>query len=176
MPVTTELFRPLLYALLIGWAGAILSSIYELVFSMTLWQFLPGLDQTSNALMETTGHFVGMFMAPFLILIGIFVLSAINHLLLMMLGGAGAGFQATVRVQCYAGTAYIADIVPIAGGFIAGIWYVTLLIIGLAEIHKVTRGKAAIAVLLPFGLCCFCWILVMMVAGAGILAGIMGKG
>ncbi len=175
MPVGGDLFRPLVYAVLIGWAGAIVTSIYELFFSMTLWQFLPGLDETTNMLAETTGHFIGIFMAPFVILIALFIWSAVTHLLLTMLGGAGAGYQATLRVQCYAMTASIAEAIPIGGGLITCIWSLVLQIIGLAEIHTVTRGKAAMAVLLPFGLCCFCGMMGMMLAGVGVLSAILGN-
>jgi hypothetical protein len=87
----------------------------------------------------------------------------------MIVGGANNGFEATVRVVCYAQTAQLAGIVPFCGGLIAAIWAIVLYVIGLATAHRTTQGKAVLAVLLPVVLCCaFVAALVFM----GVLAGV----
>jgi hypothetical protein len=90
----------------------------------------------------------------------------------MALGGAGGGFQATLRTQGYSTTSALAYLIPFMGGLIAVICNIFLQINGLARVHRISHGKAAVATLLPFALCCGCIALVVMIAGAGIMAAI----
>jgi hypothetical protein len=107
-----------------------------------------------------------MIIAPLLNLITLFIWSAVVHLFLMMVGGAPNGFAATLRVTCYAQTAGIAVIVPVAGGLIQPIWFLILQIVGLSQAHRVGGGKAAFAVIVPLVVCCGC------VVGIGVMSGL----
>jgi len=110
-----------------------------------------------------------IILAPIFVIIGVFIGAAILHLMLMIVGGAYNGFEATVRVVCYAQTAQLAGIIPFCGGLISMVWAIILYVFGLATAHRTTQGKAVLAVLLPVVLCCaFVAAMVFM----GVLAGV----
>jgi hypothetical protein len=99
-----------------------------------------------------------------LIALGVFIVSGILHLCLMLVGGAKQPFETTFRVVCFAGGS--ADpllVIPFCGGLIAGIWKIVLYCIGLARSHETDTGRAVLAVALPVIVCC----------GGGIVFGMM---
>ena len=177
MSLTGTLGRPLLYAVIFGWIGVIASQAYSLA--------LRGAMQSMFGSLGMGGPFGGrafhlpvmfsvatMVLAPIFVLIGVFIMAAILHLFLVLVGGANTGFASTLRVLCYAGTVQIMQIVPLCGGTIAAIWAIVLWIIGLAIAQRTTQGKAALAVLLPLALCCVCVVIVGIAFGAAIAAAI----
>jgi phage FluMu protein Com len=86
--------------------------------------------------------------------VGNLVGAAVWHLFLMMVGGAKAPYETTFRVTSYVnGSLMWLSFIPYVGGCAAGIWTIVLLIIGLAKAHEIPAGKAALAVLLPVGIC-----------------------
>jgi len=171
MSITADLGRPLLYAILLGWLGIIAGQLYSIALRGVTANLLP--FQSAEGLAMGTGVSIAvMVLAPVFVLLGIFIWSAIVHLFLMMVGGANSGFGATVRVMCYSTTAQLAQIVPLCGGIIGSVWAIVLEIIGLAQAHRTTQGKAALAVLLPLVLCCVCIAIVVAMFGAAILAAI----
>jgi hypothetical protein len=101
-----------------------------------------------------------------------FVITGIIHLVLSLLGGAKYGFEATFRTFAYAaGSAAPIGMVPICGGFIAGIWSLVCAVMGLANMQETTPVKAAIAIFAPIVLCCIVWFL----AWGAMMAMIMGS-
>jgi hypothetical protein len=44
--------------------------------------------------------------------------------------------------------------IPICGGFIAGVWALVCNCIGLARAHDTDTGRAALAIFLPVIVCC----------------------
>jgi len=92
---------------------------------------------------------------PIGVLISTFIWTGIVHVFLWMLGGAKEGFEATLRVYAYSrGSTALLEWIPVCGGLVALIWSLILQIIGLARVHEIGGGKAALAVLLPLALCC----------------------
>ncbi len=176
MSLTGSLGRPLLYAVIFGWIGIIVSQVYSLAFRSVIHSMLSGLPGYRPSFMfelpvaATVGV---MIVGPIFILLGIFIWAAIVHLFLMIVGGANTGFASTVRVICYTGTVQIFQVVPFCGGIITAIWALVLYIIGLAIAHRTTQGKAALAVLLPIVLCCVCLVVLAIAFGAAI-AGALG--
>lgn len=171
MSITADLGRPLLYAILLGWVGIIAGQLYSIALRGVTANLLP--FQSAEGLAMGTGISIAiMVLAPIFVLLGIFIWSAIVHLFLMMVGGANSGFGATVRVMSYSTTAQLAQVVPLCGGIIGSIWAIVLEIIGLAQAHRTTQGKAALAVLLPLVLCCVCIAIVVAMFGAAIMAAV----
>jgi hypothetical protein len=81
--------------------------------------------------------------------------AAINHLFLMMLGGASRGFEATFRVVCYSvGAASPLFLIPCLGPLSSLISTMAFEITGLSRVHETTAWKAAMASLLPWFICC----------------------
>lgn len=149
------LMDPLLFGLIGGCAGAIMTIIYQLLFRSF------GFANQDNLFLSKFGFGVSGFVIFDLILtpvkvgIGLFIFAGIFHLCLMLFGGATRSFETTFRVNAYAvGAAYLFCLVPMCGGLVAFVYLIVLLTIGLARAHQTTTGKALMAVLAPFILCC----------------------
>ncbi|MBP1619445.1 MAG: hypothetical protein H6Q02_212 [Acidobacteria bacterium] len=173
--VTVDLGRPLLYAILLGWIGIIAGQLYSIALRGVMTNLMP-FQSPEGFAMGTGASIAVMVLAPVFVLLGIFIWSAIVHLFLMMVGGANAGFGATVRVMCYGTTAQLAQVVPLCGGIVGAVWAIVLEIIGLAQVHRTSQGKAALAVLLPLALCCVCIAIMAALFGAAIMAAIGQSG
>ena len=94
----------------------------------------------------------------------------VRNLLDEILGGAGRGFEATVRVVCYTQTAQLAGIVPCCGPIVGLVWTVVLYTVGLSTAHRTSQAKALLTVFLPVVFCCVLWALALVVIGG--LAGV----
>jgi hypothetical protein len=154
--------EPLIYALIGGSFGAVFAWIYNFAFqSFALFQ------PRHNALAGLVGGIGWIFLlilVPFFVAIGVFIISAIFHLCLMLVGGAKQPFETTFRVICFAGgSVNPLLVIPFCGGLIVGIWKIILYCIGLARAHETETGRAVLAVLLPLIVCC----------GGAIIAAIM---
>ncbi len=86
---------------------------------------------------------------PVCVLAGMFVYTAILHLLLLIVRGGTHGFEATFRVVAYSQAAQLWQLAPVIGSWIAGTWQIVVQIIGLREIHGVSYLRVVIAFLLP---------------------------
>ncbi len=154
MPVTGGLSDPLLFGLITGMIGVICSTFWQTVFKGTVEGFLPPSVRSSYQAFEG-GSIAGQaLIAPFALILLLFVVAGLLHLFLLILKGARAGFEATFRVLSYALAANTLQALPFCGGIIAWIWSLVIVIIGLREAHGTTGGKAALAVLFPLFLCC----------------------
>jgi hypothetical protein len=170
MPTTGGIGSPLLYAIVVGWIGIAVAVIWNTLLQGMWIPFMGGGEEAAFAAGFTAVWAIGMIIAaPILVIIGVFIGAAILHLMLMIVGGANNGFEATVRVLCYAQTAQLAGIIPFCGGLISMVWAIILYVFGLATAHRTTQGKAVLAVLLPVVLCCAFAAAMMFM---GILAGV----
>jgi len=170
MPTSGGIGSPLVYAILVGWIGIAIAVVWNTLLQGMWIPFMGGGEEAAIAAGFTAAWAVGLvIMAPIFVIIGVFIGAAVLHLMLMIVGGANNGFEATVRVVCYAQTAQLAGIVPFCGGLISMVWAIILYVFGLATAHRTTQGKAVLAVLLPVVLCCaFVAAMVFM----GVLAGV----
>ena len=178
MPVTGGIVSPLLYAVIIGYAGLVISAIYDFVLESVMGSAFTrmggGGSEAMAGLMPYLqggiGFGIRLIFGPVFLVISLFLLAGITHLALMALGGAARGFEGTFRVACYSEAAALLNIVPVCGSVLAPIAMIVLMIIGVSEAHGVTRGRAAAAVLLPIVLCCCC-VLIPLVGGIASLIG-----
>ena len=160
---------PLLYALICGSAGALIS----LGFSFTMKSF--GLGMGRNGLGALLGlGFSTIFIVlliPVFVIIGTFIGAAITHVCLMIVGGAKQPFETTLRVISYgAGSANLINIIPVCGGLIACVASIIVNTIGLARAHETDTWRALVAILLPLVVCCgggVLFFLIMIGAMAG---------
>ena len=152
MPISGDPLRPLVFAIILGWIGAIFNAVWSVAFR----GMMPNPGAYGGYPMPN--YFVPMtaLFAPVLVVCAILVSSAIYHLMLMMVGGAKSGFLATMRVTCYAQAPQVIQLLPLCGGLIAAVGSILLTIQGLAVAHRISLGKATLAVLLPLVLCCAC--------------------
>ncbi len=170
MPTTGGIGSPLLYAIVVGWIGIAIAVVWNTLFQGMWIPFMGSGEEAAIAAGFTAAWAVGLvILAPIFVIIGVFICAAVLHLMLMIVGGANNGFEASVRVVCYAQTAQLAGIIPICGGLVSLVWAIILYVFGLAAAHRTTQGKAALAVALPVVLCCaFMAALLFM----GVLAGV----
>ena len=172
MPVTGDIARPLLYAVIVGSIGPIIAQVYSLFLPNPIYRILQErfAGQAGSELFHRSaaaGVF-GIVFVPVAVVIGLFIGAGIVHVCLMMIGGANSGFIATLRVVCYASTGQLAQVVPLIGGFLAFVFVVILEMKGLEIAHRTTTGKAIAAVLIPVAVCCVCVVLFVVTLGAAI--------
>jgi hypothetical protein len=148
------LLDPLLYALIIGTAGGVISFGFSLM--MSSFGMLGGTDSALGAMLGMgLGSFFVLFLTPIFVVLGTFIGAGILHVCLMLLGGANRSFETTFRVVAYGGgSANVFQLVPVCGGMIAGVTALVLYCIGLARAHETSTGRAVGAVLLPAVVCC----------------------
>ncbi len=187
MPVTGGLGSPLLYAVIAGWigiaAGALYQAIWVAVVGPTLLPF--GLERAELAqaigfLESWAGLVAQVVFGGFSVVISVFVAAGILHLVLLAMGGARRGFEATFRVVCFSQATMLLFVIPLflipLCGLVGVVWCLALYAVGLAEAHRIGRGQALAAVLVPLLLlCCCCAGIVAVFAGAiASLAGYAG--
>jgi hypothetical protein len=159
--------EPLIYALIGGWLGGIVSFLFSLGFqSVGLFA-----DRHNNGLAAMAGMGIGsvviIILLPLFIVIGLFIGSAIVHLCLMIVGGANQSFETTFRVLAFSqGSAGPLQIIPLCGGLISGVWALVCNCIGLARAHETDTGRAVLAVFLPLIVCCGGGLLIAFMFGA----------
>lgn len=162
MPTSGGLGSPLLYAVVIGWIGLVAAALYQALFRSIVGSSFAAFGDrpelaSALAWIESWGGFAAqvVFGAVFVV-IGVFIATGILHLMLLLLGGARRDFEASFRVVSYAQATSILFLVPFCGQLIGGVWSLVLYVIGLAEVHQISHGRAAAAVLLPIALICCC--------------------
>lgn len=173
MPVSGGIGNPLLYAVILGWAGLIVANLYQAIFHSIVGTGLAALADRPQlaALLSWTQSWVGfavqVVFGGIFVAIGVFIWSAVVHVVLLLLGGARNGFEATFRVICFAHATNVLLILPFCGQFVVLVWTLVVDVIGLAEAQRISHGRAAAAVLLPIVLlCCCCAGFAMLFAGA----------
>lgn len=179
LPVSGGIGAPLLYAVIVGWLGVVAASLYQAIFRSIVGSSLAALgDRPELAAMigwaeSWVGFVAQLVFGPVFVAIGVFIAAGIIHVMLLLLGGARNGFEATFRVVCFSQATSVVLIVPFCGQLIAPLWTLVVDVIGLAEAHRIGHGKAAAAVLLPIVLLCCCCAGVALVF-AGALASLVG--
>ncbi|MGB3635313.1 MAG: YIP1 family protein [Rubrobacteraceae bacterium] len=113
------------------------------------------------------GDFIlSVIFAPIGGAIGLFILAAIVHLLVMIFVGSGnSGFESTFRVVSYVSVTNLVNWIPFVGGIVA-LYGLYLAVVGIREIHVTTTGRAALVVLVPVAVVLFLVLLILLVAGA----------
>jgi len=164
---------PLLFGTTICWLSMALQGIlFWLIAAPVLPAFL-GRRFGTLSRFGGTGLAVRLIVAPFVIVIALFVGAAILHFCCMLVGAlqnSTSGFEGTLRVVCYSEVSSLASIIPVVGGLIAIVWWIVLAVQGIERLHKTTSGKAVAAVLIPAVVCCGGIILLALAAGAAMFS------
>src|SRR5262249_20031492 len=114
--------EPLSCALIGGCVGAVVSFLFSLgLHSIGLF------SDRQNALVAMAGMGIGsvafIILLPLLVIIGLFIGSAIVHLCLMIVGGANQPFETTFRVLAFSqGSTGPLQMIPICGGVLSCVW------------------------------------------------------
>jgi hypothetical protein len=164
-------WAPLIYGLITGIIGQGAAFFW---FWLFIAQFIP-FDKLPFQYSFSILQFI--IPLPFEQAIAIFIVSAIIHLCLMIVGGNNEGYKTTFRAVCYSYSAQLFNIVPFIGSLIGFIYMIILFILGVREGHGIGTGKAVLAVLLPaiviFGLIMIAVVLMIMFVGSmGFFSGV----
>src|SRR5215510_7787572 len=157
--------EPLIYALIGGCVGGIVSVLFSL--GLQSMSFFANRHDTFTAMAGTGAGFAGFIvLVPLFVVVGLFIGSAIVHFCLMLVGGANRPFETTFRVVAFSqGSAGPLQIIPICGGLISGVCGLVCNCIGLARAHETDTGRAVLAVFLPLIVCCGGVILIAFLFG-----------
>jgi len=150
MPVKAGIRSPLLFALIWGSVAIIISAFINLVMVLSgasLQNVPPGAQVPPKAMMAGS-YAVLMVISPLLVAAGVFVISAIYHLMVLIFGGK-EGFRATFRVLAYTNALSIFNIIPLVGPIFVTIYSVILFVIGFKRAQKLNTVKAVVVALLP---------------------------
>lgn len=163
---------PLLFGTAVCWLSMALQGI---LFRLIAAPILPGfLGRRFGTLSRFggAGLVVRLIVAPFVIVIALFLGAAILHFCCMLVGAlqnSRSGFEGTLRAVCYSEVSSLASIIPVVGGLIAIVWWIVLAVQGVERLHQTTSGKAVAAVLIPVVVCCGGLLLIGLVVGAALL-------
>lgn len=155
---------PIVFGVIGSVLGGVVSAIYQMVLS-TMTAGMQGPDAARDqAILGLFSTGCIAIVMPVGAVLSMFIGSGIYHLMLLLLGEARRPFETTLRVSAYAtGATSVLSLVPLCGSVVGGIYALVAAIIGLAHAHEISTGKAAVAVLLPIGVCC---VLVLVFYGA----------
>lgn len=156
MNVTGGIADPLLYAMIVGVVGIMVSYVWQVLFQDAFLGYLPS-DVKGTVGIGSLGNIGLAFVAiivPFVVIISLFLWSGVLHLLLLIVRGANNGFEATFRAVAYSSSTFIFLTIPFCGWPLYWVWRMVIAIIGLKEAHGTSGGKASFAVLFPLLLCC----------------------
>ncbi|HEX5854348.1 MAG TPA: YIP1 family protein, partial [Thermoanaerobaculia bacterium] len=105
---TGDYMRPLLFAVIVGWVGAVFSAVWGSIFGAGILRMLPGEYQRFAMMRSGGGILFRVVFAPIAIAIGLFILAAILHVSFMIVGALASSrsqFEGTFRLVCYASVA-----------------------------------------------------------------------
>ncbi|MBI4411563.1 MAG: YIP1 family protein [Deltaproteobacteria bacterium] len=158
--VSDRIFPVVLYAVITQTTGALLTFGYQVLILFLkpalfglIFQSLKSEDIAAGIVAPVVFGLLILFL-PIFSLVGTFLSSALNHLILWILKGTKNDFTATLNAVAYASTAQLFLIVPFVGGLAAGVYQMVLLAIGLKELHDCPWWKSIMTVLIPVIVCC----------------------
>jgi hypothetical protein len=154
---------PVLYGVMVGTAAMWIGLLWQGWFGGLLG--LAGEISAEELAVDTGVLMVLAVMGPLLVLAGLFITSAIYHLMLLILGDGARGFGITLRAVCYGSTPGLLGVVPFCGGIIGGLWGMVLTIMAAWQGHRTNGWVAILAYFLPLILCCSLFFFVALLFG-----------
>lgn len=139
--------EPLAFGLLLGSLGAMFGFFWD--FLMLGGSIMSGWPDLSGQLNLNFIFLIVIILTPLFVLIGLFVVSGILHLSLLIVGGGGNGFEGTFRVVAFSQSTKLLELVPFIGGLVGWFWHVVVQVIGIREMHETSCLKTIIAMMLP---------------------------
>ncbi len=136
--------QPLTYALILETLGSLIGYGWSLAFGSA--NLVSGTSPGPSPLLIAA--------IPIFALMVVIVWAGAIHLTLVILGGAGKRYEATLRIISYSSATEILAVIPLIGGIVSLIWKLYLVVYGIKEAHSTTTGTAVLAILLPAFVCC----------------------
>ena len=168
LPLTGGLGEPLGFALLVGTTGVLSSFLWQLVLEGGFAETMPViLSKQMGNLMNDPRVVVGIFMlSPFLVIFGQFFLSVCLLWAARLTGPGDTTFESVFRIAAYAQAPAVICLIPWGGAFIAGIWNLILLIMGLSKKFGSSTLKAIFTLFLATVFQGVIFLLFLLLSGA----------
>ena len=168
LPLTGGLGEPLGFALLVGTTGVLSSFLWQLVLEGGFAETMPViLSKQMGNLMNDPRVIVGIFMlSPFLVIFGQFFLSVCLLWAARLTGPGDTTFESVFRIAAYAQAPAVICLIPWGGAFIAGIWNLILLIMGLSKKFGSSTLKAMFTLFLATVFQGVIFLLFLLLSGA----------
>lgn len=186
MPPSGNLGKMILFVVLFSVVSGVFSGLYQVLFQSIIGDAMinlfagpnmpPGFAAQFQAQMNAQNALtipLSICGAPVQGVIGLFLVALIVHGMLILLGGASAGLEATIKVFAYTWPLTLLHLIPFLGAMVSGVWTLVVFIIGLMAVHGISAGKAVIAVLAPIAFCIVCLCAVygsVILAAFGVMA------
>lgn len=169
---TGDYTRPLLFGVIAGWVGLVFRAVWGTIFGAGLTSMIPA--QYAGLTRFGGGSLIAqVILGPLFVACGLFIGAGIIHVSFMIVGALTSSksqFEGTFRLLCYASVANVANVVPVLGGLVAGVWAAYLVVVGAQQMHKTTQSKALFGILLPTIVCCVCIAVGSIFAGAALFS------
>jgi hypothetical protein len=157
---TLPIQNALLYFVLLASLCSYIQQGYNLSLMLAFPDLLKPLGDKATPAFVLQSAAMNMIITPFFLAGMTFAFSGVLHLLLTLLGVREPSFPVTIRVFCYSvGTSYLLLLMPLCGPFIALVFAVVYLIVGLKEAHRTDAIRPLAAVVLPTVLLVFAYLL-----------------
>lgn len=156
---------PLLFALIPGVVAFVISALLQAAMLPRMQSMIESMkDQLPSGFADLVvnagaggplAQAVGLVVGVLWMVAALFIVSAVLHGCLFLVGGATAPWETTFRTYCYIkGSIALIQALPGCGSAVALVWAPILLIIGLARTHETDAWRTAVAVSIPALLCC----------------------
>ena len=170
LPRSGALLNPLLFALICIVLSAILSAVLVLAGVQENPGFNPNPQNALPSVFTPGSAWASILLAPIGGTIGLFVVAAIQQLLVRLVVGANnSGFGATFRVASYTQVTSLVNWIPIVGPLLA-FYGLYLSIVAIREMPNTTTGKGAPVTRIPLAVAWLVALVVLAAAGIGFVS------
>ena len=180
---------PLLFALIVCFIAAFFAELFDALYQLAIdpegsgnlgdildveieGERLRGIEWLPASMLGAVsfaGCFVGLLVGipVFAVMFPLVMLAwtGILHLCLKLVGGlrnSEAGFEGTWAGICFATVAFLPGVMPVIGDWIAFLWLGLLQAVGFWRLHRTTRIRATVALLIPFSIPAVLWLLKLL--------------
>lgn len=148
MPVGMGLGKPLIFYLLLGEFQAACQMLWQLL-GLSAMMTITGRQDAAGFGMTGVGPVAILILYPVLMAVGLFLSTAVSHVLLLLFRAAPAGFEGTFRAMAYSAAPMVLAVVPILGPLTGALWSMIIMVIALKYIHQTTYTRIGLAFLVP---------------------------
>jgi hypothetical protein len=149
-----------LFVILSGYAGLLTTMLVYALFASAMFQFVAkDLSKTPNApptWVVPVAFGVYVILGPVFLLASTMVLSAVDHLMLKIVGAKPAAWSVTFRAHALSMAPYLIGLVPFCGLYVYPFWAIVLRVFAYRALHRTTTGKAVAGALVPTLSLAFC--------------------
>ena len=138
LPLGTGIRRALIFNVLISELGFLATTIWGELGMDPLSAMMPGGGPEPFTFAELM---MTLVILPVFVVAALYVGAGLVHLGLLMVKGTGEGFEATLKVNCYAGAAAAVQVLPFVGPVLGPMLQVVIFYIGIKAIHRASLGR-----------------------------------